>query len=158
MQFQYIFFMSVNFMMFLIVSIALIPIAYVVGIVDKVKHLRYLSKDDQRMNYGFFIFGLVYLLLDLFADIYYFWHNNFRAGLKKIIIEVEDSTVSHKSLREIDAMVKRFSKNKIKSISTKYFLKHFAKRFNVIQNIQYLIFDQEIPIGGFKEDRFDPEE
>ena len=110
------------------------------------------------MNYGFFIFGLVYLLLDLFADIYYFWHNNFRAGLKKIIIEVEDSTVSHKSLREIDAMVKRFSKNKIKSISTKYFLKHFAKRFNVIQNIQYLIFDQEIPIGGFKEDRFDPEE
>ena len=83
--------MSVNFMMFLVVSVVLIPIAYVVGIVDKVKHLRYLNKDDQRMNYGFFVLGFIYLLLDLFADVYYFWHNNFRTGLKKIIIEVEDS-------------------------------------------------------------------
>ena len=87
------------------------------------------------MNYAFLAFGLIFLIMDIFADIYYFWHNNFRTGLKKIIIEVENSTLSHKSLREMEAIARRFSKNKIKSISVKYILKHFLKRFNVIQNI-----------------------
>jgi len=83
-------------------------------------------------NYGFFAFGLFYLVLDLFSDVYYFWLNNFKKGLKKIIIEVEDSTISHKSLREIEGICKKYSKAKIKSMHTKFILKHFSKRFNVI--------------------------
>jgi len=119
-------------MIFLIVSILLIPVAYVAAIIDKAKNMKYLNQKDQIMNYGFFVFGFIYLFLDLFADVYYFWLNNFRTGLKKIIIEVEDSTLSHKSLREIEGISRRYSKNKIKSISTKYILKHFLKRFNVV--------------------------
>ena len=96
------------------------------------------------------VFGFVYLILDLIADIYYFWKNNFRLELKKIIIDRDNTMLSHQSLREIDSMCRKFATNKIKSVHTKYFLKAFLKKFNVVQNIQYLIFGQLIPVGGFK--------
>jgi len=108
------------------------PVAYFAAIIDKVKNMKYLNMQDQIMNYGFFAFGFLFLFLDLLCDIYYFWVNNFRTELKKIIIEVKDSTLSHKSLREIESICKRYSSNKIKSISTKYVLKNFLKRFNVV--------------------------
>lgn len=127
--------MIVNFSMFIILSILLIPVAYVVGIIDKAKHNKYHTKDDQMMNYCFYIFGFLFLLFDIFADVYYFWLNNFKTGLKKIIIEVEDSTISHISLREIEGICKKYSKAKIKAMHTKVILKHFRSRFNVIQNI-----------------------
>ena len=46
----------------------------------------------------------------------------------------------------------RLQENKISSGYSNTFIINFRRKFNVIQNIQYLIFGQFIPIGGFKSD------
>ena len=46
MQLQYTLFMTVNFTMFVIVSIVLLPVAYVAAIIDKAKHMKYHNKED----------------------------------------------------------------------------------------------------------------
>ena len=42
--------------------------------------------------------------------------------------------------------------NKIKSLSTLYLIKYFRNKLHVQQNLQFLIFGQWIPKGGFKHD------
>lgn len=39
--------------------------------------------------------------------------------------------------------------NKIKSVTTRYLIRHFRTRFNVIQNIQFIMFGQMVPKHGF---------
>ena len=46
MQVQYCVFMSVNFMVFLILSICLVPVAYFRAVLDKFKHMKYHNKQD----------------------------------------------------------------------------------------------------------------
>ena len=84
-----------------VISILLIPLAWIIGIVDKVKTI--LPTDTTKdivMNLGLFILaGPLILLLDTFADVYYFWQVMFKTKMKQIIIEREKSTINHKSLR-----------------------------------------------------------
>jgi hypothetical protein len=93
--------MLVFFSFFIVGSIVLIPIAWIMGIIDKLKHP---SRDklDNIVNMLFFLIGPVILLLDVVADLYYFWKNNFRQNLLQNIIAKEISLVTHKSLRELD--------------------------------------------------------
>ena len=101
MKIQYCLFMMVFFLIFIVVSVMLIPVAWCMGIIDKLKHP---SKDkfDNIVNMSFILLGPVILTFDVLADLYYFWINNFREDLLKNIIAKEVSFVSHKSLRELD--------------------------------------------------------
>ena len=107
---QYTMFMVILFVGFILVSILMIPIAWIVGIVDKVSTLSSLKDGNKKlMNVYIFIpFGPVILLFDVIADLYYFWVNNYRQDLQKIIIEREKTTVNHHSLKEFIQAMKNF--------------------------------------------------
>ena len=103
MRVQYVLFMMIMFLLFIVYSVALIPFAWIFGIIDKIKTLKTLnSPKDRFMNVFIFIpFGIPILCLDCIADLYYFWANSFKQNLKKIIIEREESTITHYSIKEI---------------------------------------------------------
>jgi len=85
---------------------------------------------EKILNIGIFIpFGMPIMMMNLFADIMYFWKNNFRTDLQQIIILREKSTVSHKSIRELLNNCDKFGKNKIKSAYSATFVKMFRRRF-----------------------------
>lgn len=88
MKLQYISFMMIFFSIFVLVTFALCPIAWIIAVIDKIK-VFHLSKTNKEkiLNLGIFIpFGLPIMFLNSIADIYYFWMNNFRTELQKIII------------------------------------------------------------------------
>jgi hypothetical protein len=79
-----------------------------------------MSFKEKILNIGIFIpFGLPIMVLNSFADFYYFWKNSFRTNLRKIIIFKEPSTVSHDSIRDLFRIQENYSKNKIKSCYTR---------------------------------------
>lgn len=55
------------------------------------------------------VFGPVILALDLIPDFVYFWKNNFRSNLQKIIIERQKSSVTNDSIRQIVTMCNKYS-------------------------------------------------
>ena len=142
MKTQYIILMSVYFFIFVVVSLALIPLAWIIGIVDKARMIGPdLNKVSMVINLGFFIpLGLPILMLDTVADLIYFWRNSFRTDLEKVIIKKEKSTITHRSLRELGLFALKFKEMKIRSVSSSRLIKIFRKRYNVKQNIQYLMF------------------
>lgn len=95
--------MLIPFSQFVIFSIALIPAAWILGIRDKLSQVNSMkSKNEKIMNVFIFIpFGIPILFLDLLTDCFYFWVNNFKQDLRKVIIERQRSKVSHTSLKEI---------------------------------------------------------
>lgn len=106
--------------LFMMVSLALIPFAYIIGIVDKIKTLQYQKDPRQKImnNLLFIPFGLIILLCDFMVDQMYFWKNNFRIKLQEIIIPKEKSFISHKSIKEVLSLGEKYIENKIKSAST----------------------------------------
>jgi hypothetical protein len=58
---------------------------------------------------GFAAVGMPILALNLFADFYYFWQNNFRSNLKKIIIEKTKSTLSSTSIKDIVNLCNKYA-------------------------------------------------
>ena len=66
----------------------------------------------------FIVIGPIILFCDLIVDMIYFWVNNYRRNLQKIIIEKEKSTVSHRSLKEIINICNKYSNKKIKTTHT----------------------------------------
>lgn len=88
MKLQYTVFMLVFYSLFMLVSFALIPLAWVIGILDKIKaQTPQTAFKDKVMNLGLFIpFGIPILIFDTFQDLSYFWKNNYRTNLQKIII------------------------------------------------------------------------
>jgi len=157
MKAQYTLFTFLFFVYFIIVSFALIPVAYVFGILDKISQIREDQDFNDKLfnNFLFIPFGIPILLFDTLADLYYFWANNFRdqSTMKVTIIPKEKTTISHDSIKEIMMTVKKFGSNSIKTVNTQVLVKVFNKHLNVLSNIQFLIFGQLIPIGGFKSDQ-----
>jgi hypothetical protein len=80
MKVQYIIFMLIFFMIFVVVSAALIPFAYVIGMVVKLSAYKQSDSiyDKITKNFIFIPLGLPILCLDLVSDLFYFWKNNFR--------------------------------------------------------------------------------
>lgn len=157
MLIQYSMFMLVLFSFFIIVSTVLIPFAWIAGIPDKIKSLgnNNSSIKQKLLNAGlFFFFGPLILFIDLMADMFYFWVYNFRTDLHKIIIEKEQSSITHRSLKEIMNICTKYSESKIKTTYTSQFIKSFRIKLKVVQNIQFLLFGQLIPEGGFKNDQY----
>ena len=125
MQVQYFILMSIIFAAFLVVSLVLIPFAWVRGIYDKIqqKNTNY-NRTDQVFNLLFIPFGPFILLLDLIADVIYFWKNSFRTDLKMNIIPQNISQLSHKSLRNIENHFNKMKSNSIKSVANDYYIRH----------------------------------
>jgi len=98
----------------------------------------------------FVLFGPVVLLFDILVDMHYFWKNSFRNDLQKIIIEKEVSTVQHKTLKDILNSTRKYVDNKVKSANCTHIILNFRSKFRVNPNLQFLLFGQIIPEGGFK--------
>jgi hypothetical protein len=88
----------------------------------------------------FLILGMPMLVLTLFSDFFYFWANNFRSNLKKIIIERQRSSLTNETIRQLKMLCSKYSNEKIKSVYSIDLVKTFRKSFNVKENIQYLLF------------------
>ena len=102
------------------VSLALIPFAYLLGIVDKLRTIKYQKtlKEKIMNNLVFIPFGIPILFFDFLVDTMYFWKNNFRTDLQEIIIPKDKSYITHKSIKEVLAIGEKYIENKIKSTST----------------------------------------
>mmetsp|Transcript_28237 Transcript_28237/g.42738 ORF Transcript_28237/g.42738 Transcript_28237/m.42738 type:complete len:104 (+) Transcript_28237:2925-3236(+) len=101
----------------------------------------------------FAVLGIPILILDFLWDLWYFWANSFQQKLNKIIIVKEKSEITNKTLKEISIVAKQFIHHKIKSITLASMIKLFRLQFRVQSHIQYLMFGQFIPKGGFKANR-----
>jgi len=146
--------MSVFFCFFVIIGAALIPFAYIIGILDKIATMDHQPTFKAKLlnNLIFIPFGLIILTCNYCVDLYYFWRNSFRlkSELKKIIIQKEESKVSHKSIRQIMKIGEKYSKYKIKTTLSSALIKRFSSYFEVSKNIQFLVFGQMIPQNGFE--------
>jgi len=130
---QYCIFMMILFLIFVVVSVVLIPFAWIVGIIDKLSAKNAnTDKMDEICKYLFIPFGPIILFLDLLADLSYFWKNNFRTDLKKNIIVKGDSKLNHHSIKEIDSYSLKMGTHGIKSVNTGYLIRHFRTRFNCL--------------------------
>jgi len=74
----------------------MIPLAWFVGIGDKLQTMKYNEGHEKLLNnFLFIVAGPIILELDFVADCIYFWKNNFRTDLKEIIIPKDKSLISH---------------------------------------------------------------
>ena len=138
---QYCLFMMIFQVIFTVVSFALIPFAWIIGTIDKARSIRATdtTHDIIKNLVLFALFGPAILVLDCFADIYYFWMVMFKTKMKQIIIEKEKSTVDHKTLRTIMGYSKLFSENKIKTAHSSQFVQIYRDHYKVTQNILFLM-------------------
>lgn len=106
---QYCMFMLIFKVAFIVVSQLLIPLAWIIGIFDKLGTLSSNHGKEKLMNnFAFIFFGPIILELDFLADLVYFWKNNFRIELKEIIIPKDKSLISHNSIREYMAIGEKY--------------------------------------------------
>lgn len=146
---QYSFLILVIYVMFLAGSIVMTPFAFVKSLIFKFQQVMSArSTKEQALKMAMFIvyaaLGLPILVLALFADFYYFWQNNFRSNLKKIIIEKTKSTLSSTSIKDIVNLSNKYAEQKIRSVYSIDLVKTFRTSFNVPENIQYLLFGQMV--------------
>lgn len=139
---------------FSVCSLVMVPFAYCRAIATKGGRVgkAVTPADMIKASINFVVFvslGPVLLTIGMLSDFYYFWANNFRTTLKKIIIERKSSSLTNESIRQLNLLCSRYSSLKIKSLYSMDYVKTFRNRFLVKQNIQYLLFGQMIPEDGF---------
>jgi hypothetical protein len=81
LQIQYLVFMLIFFVYFAAVSVALLPVAYILAVIDKIStlHLQPNFGDKLKNNLLFIPFGIPILLFDLISDLVYFWIDKFKS-------------------------------------------------------------------------------
>lgn len=107
MKLQYILLMTIMFILFISVSILIMPFAFLKSLYLKF----YLIFESQTfsqyfirsLNFGIFVvFGVGLMTLTFLADCIYFWINNFRQeGLKKIVIDRAPSTITMSWIKKL---------------------------------------------------------
>jgi len=90
--------------------------------------------------------GLPCLVMGIFSDFFYFWANNFRSNLKKIIIVRKESTITNESIRSFTLFCQKYNIEKIRAINCKMTVTTMRQKYKIKDNIQYLLFGQFI--GG----------
>lgn len=88
--------------------------------------------------------GIPCLLLGIFSDFFYFWANNFRSNLKKIIIVREESTITSESIRSFTLFCAKYNMEKIRAIHCQDTVRTMRQKYLIKENIQYLLFGQFI--------------
>lgn len=139
---------------FLACSVLMLPFAYVRAFTIKASKISKAVTTYEQVTsilsaFFFAVLGGPSLTIGLLSDFYFFWANNFRSNLKKIIIERKLSSITNESIRNLFLLCSRYSSLKIKSLYSIDYVKTFRNRFLVKQNIQYLLFGQMIPENGF---------
>ena len=83
MLIQYVMFMLIFQTLFTLVSIILIPFAWIVGTIDKARSIKPTdtTKDIVRNLVAFAVLRPLILVLDIFADVYYFWQVMFKTKM-----------------------------------------------------------------------------
>jgi hypothetical protein len=106
MKLQYVVFMLIMFSLFVVVSLVLLPTAFLQSVLRKLQQIFKAKTTIQQIMgilyfMSFCILGLPIMLLTFLADCWYFWEDNFRSDLKKIVIEKEPSTINKNSIMKI---------------------------------------------------------
>jgi len=150
MNCQYVLLQLIIFILFFIISCLLTPIAYVKSVVIKTK-LVFQSgiSTSQMVLYAFnllmfIVLGLPMMYLTFLMDCVYFWINNFRVNLKKIVIEREPSTITMSWIKKIKLIAAKYAFNRIKAIYTIEYVKKFREDLDINSQLQFLIFGQYI--------------
>jgi len=111
---QYSVFIVLIYLVFLMGSTILIPFAYFKTVGLKFQQVMKGGTLKEKLMGGVMLLGFVgigpiLLLMNLFSDFYYFWANNFRSNLKKIIIERKKSTLTNDSIRQVKDYCSKYS-------------------------------------------------
>ena len=137
---QYSVLIVIIYIIFLIGSVVMTPFAYLKSVGQKIERLTKATTIREQILAGaelliFVAFGLGILVLDLVADFYYFWANNFRSNLKKIIIERKKSTLTNDSIRQVKMLCSKYVEKKIKSVYSVDYMKTFRGKLNTTPNL-----------------------
>lgn len=109
------------FLVFLVAPDVLLPFAYLKSLLYKLKEILnsqttlYYAKSIAEIVF-FLILGLPVSLLIFITDCFYFWKNNFRDNLKKIVIEREPSTITNYSIYKIKKLCEKYTSHRIKVV------------------------------------------
>lgn len=146
---QYSVLINVFFVFFLTGSILMLPFAFFKGLYVKINlAMRSVKKADRVKNWTklffFFFLGVPILIINLFTDFFYFWKNNFRDNLKKIIITKITSQLTSSSIKSLKFTAMQYMDEKIKAVHCRDFVKLFRTRMNINTHLQYLIYGQLI--------------
>lgn len=153
---QYLVFILVIYALFFVGSIIMMPFAYLKALVNKGhKFMKATTMNEKGMAAAqlllFTVLGIPFLLLGMATDFYYFWKNNFRTNLKKIIIQKIDSSLTNESTRTMKLLTFKYVDLKIKSVYSQDMVKTFRQMYSIKDNIQYLLYGQMIPENGFNQ-------
>ena len=123
----------------------MIPFAFVKGLYVKINlAIRSVKREDRVKNWSkFFVFaalGLAILIINLFTDFYYFWKNNFRGNLNKIIIHKITSKLTMESIKTMKFSAQRYNDNNIKAVYSTDFVKLFRNKMTINKHLQQLIY------------------
>ena len=143
--------MSVMFLYFTVISVILLPIAYLKslwGKITKIKKAKTIY--DQFILFivavMFLITGPPTVLLTFVTDCYYFWKNNFKpeSDLKKIVIPREKNTITNESIKKMKFLCEKFIGSRIKAVYGVDYVKKFREDLDINSLLQFLIFGQFI--------------
>ena len=145
--------MSIYFIGFIAASLVFLPFAYIRAIYFKIR-LIYNKKEYSTMIilqeslslFFFVLFGIFMLGSTLIADCYYFWKNNFRTTLKKIVVENEKSLISLESFKKMISFCQVYKDKKLSAVFSDKFIKSYREEIHVDKMVQFLIFGQMIDL------------
>lgn len=125
---------------FLVGSLCFVPFAYIRCVIVKFQGVMKATRPREYFGAIIQLFlymaaGVPMLVISLFYDCYFFWTNNFRSNLKKIIIVRKPSTLTNLTIRQTKDYCSYFSSEKIKSVFAHDAIKQFRKRFKIKENI-----------------------
>lgn len=133
---QYIPLMMIVFSIFLIVSAFLLPFAYIKSLVFKIQQIFRAQNSSEMIKRTFVVvefgfFGLLMMTLTFIADSIYFWINNYRVKLKKIIIDQEPNILSMSWIKKLNLLATKYAHHRIKSIYTIKFVSKFREDIDI---------------------------
>lgn len=143
------------YLIFLVASIGMLPLAFLFSLLVKIKKLQTASSSREMCavlgNILFFlILGLPLLTLSLVADFFYFWKNNFRTGLKQVVIERVISTINMSTIKLLRNLCQKFNAEKIRSMLSHDVLRIFTSKYKLYQNMQTIVFGQDVQVAKKK--------
>jgi len=150
MKLQYLLLMLILFIGFIIISLLLLPFAYLKSLIFKLRQIFIPGATPIQIaqkSAAFIIFlfmGIPIMLMTQMADCFYFWANNFRVQLKKIVIETEQTAITNESIKRIMFLCGKYQHNRIKGIYTIDYIKKLREDLGINSLLQYLIFGQFI--------------
>lgn len=133
---QYWSFSMILFSGFSLISGLLIPFAFLKSLVLKIQ-LIFAARNSMEVfsktvNLITFLFlGLPLMLLTFGMDCYYFWLNNFRSNLKKIVIENEPSKITMSWIKKIKMLSAKYMFNRIKAVDTVDYVTKFRSDLDI---------------------------